>query len=363
MTTDKNTLKSWFLRGLKPLATQFAAWIDSYWHKDETIPIANIEDLPQTLNSKANSSDLDAEISTRTANETILQENIATVDGDLTTEIQSRQDAIAALEANKADKTELAAVKMGLTPHAPCKMMLSQNENGEHLNYTVTGEGVGKKMISTSNGAFASQELYFVVGDRILFTAFGYERVNAGIYVLTVLGDENTPWELTRAVDFDGSETLETMPSSMVPVNDGLYANYIFYVAQKGTGDNGSLIIDTDIVNWAVLYSPIDQRAKYALKEYFDALYSAKSSINKTVTIAVEDWSTEANVRGFFEATITDADVSVSSFIDGCFDNAFADIVITARILPQEIAGNGSFKLETVNIPSDSVDLIYKILR
>jgi len=34
---DRNTLKQWFSRGNKPLAAQFAAWIDSFWHKEDEI--------------------------------------------------------------------------------------------------------------------------------------------------------------------------------------------------------------------------------------------------------------------------------------------------------------------------------------
>jgi len=65
-TTDKNTLKSWFKRGLKPLASQFEAWIDSYWHKDEQIPTAKIEGLEDTLIRK-----IDREAVTGIINEAI----------------------------------------------------------------------------------------------------------------------------------------------------------------------------------------------------------------------------------------------------------------------------------------------------
>ena len=35
---------------MKPLQSQFAAWIDSYWHKDDQIPMASIEGLDDALN-------------------------------------------------------------------------------------------------------------------------------------------------------------------------------------------------------------------------------------------------------------------------------------------------------------------------
>ena len=59
-TTDKNTLRSWFLTGLKPLQAQFWAWMDSYWHKDEQIPQSAISNLTSTLNAKAEKSQFDA---------------------------------------------------------------------------------------------------------------------------------------------------------------------------------------------------------------------------------------------------------------------------------------------------------------
>ncbi len=55
MTTAKNILKQWFVRGAKPLAVQFAAWIDSYWHKDEKIPAVQVEGLQEAFDSKADS--------------------------------------------------------------------------------------------------------------------------------------------------------------------------------------------------------------------------------------------------------------------------------------------------------------------
>lgn len=46
-----NTLKNWFKRGFKPLQQQFYDWLDSYWHKDEKIPIATIDGLEILLNT------------------------------------------------------------------------------------------------------------------------------------------------------------------------------------------------------------------------------------------------------------------------------------------------------------------------
>ncbi|WP_121812806.1 hypothetical protein [Mucilaginibacter kameinonensis] len=59
-------LKSFFTRGAKPTAGQFASWIDSFWHKDEdTIPINKIGNLSSTLAGKVSSEDLQSEATIR----------------------------------------------------------------------------------------------------------------------------------------------------------------------------------------------------------------------------------------------------------------------------------------------------------
>jgi hypothetical protein len=50
---DKNTIKNWFRTGLKPTQAQFWATWDSFWHKDEKIPITAIDDIEALLNDKA----------------------------------------------------------------------------------------------------------------------------------------------------------------------------------------------------------------------------------------------------------------------------------------------------------------------
>lgn len=54
MSTPKNTLKQWFSNGKKPDEQQFWAWLESYWHKDEKIPIETIQDIQNILSGKAN---------------------------------------------------------------------------------------------------------------------------------------------------------------------------------------------------------------------------------------------------------------------------------------------------------------------
>ncbi len=55
--TAKDILKSWFSTGKKPTGTQFAEWIDSFWHKGEAIKITDVENLQTTLANKVQSTD------------------------------------------------------------------------------------------------------------------------------------------------------------------------------------------------------------------------------------------------------------------------------------------------------------------
>jgi hypothetical protein len=52
MTVNRDTIKSWFKKGLKPFESQFANWIDSFWHKDDNIPIDSVEGLSDVVNNK-----------------------------------------------------------------------------------------------------------------------------------------------------------------------------------------------------------------------------------------------------------------------------------------------------------------------
>jgi hypothetical protein len=56
------TIKNWFLTGLKPTQSQFHAWMDSFWHKDEAIPTNKITGLELILNAKAEKSQFDSHV-------------------------------------------------------------------------------------------------------------------------------------------------------------------------------------------------------------------------------------------------------------------------------------------------------------
>ena len=49
----RNILKGWFSSGKKPLQNQFWDWLDSFWHKEDSIPISAITGLQSALDNLA----------------------------------------------------------------------------------------------------------------------------------------------------------------------------------------------------------------------------------------------------------------------------------------------------------------------
>ncbi len=54
MIVTREQLKAWFRKGMYPLESQFAAWIDSFVHKTDIIEMSLVEGLVDVLNKKAN---------------------------------------------------------------------------------------------------------------------------------------------------------------------------------------------------------------------------------------------------------------------------------------------------------------------
>lgn len=58
MITQKKTLKKWFSNFMKPAQEHFSAWIDSYWHKNEQIPMSNIDGLSRAIENTVSAKQL-----------------------------------------------------------------------------------------------------------------------------------------------------------------------------------------------------------------------------------------------------------------------------------------------------------------
>ena len=79
--TPKKTLKKWFSNLMKPAQEHFAAWIDSFWHKSEQIPMSNIEGLSRAIENTVSAGQLLNHINDTNAHRALFDEKVDKEDG------------------------------------------------------------------------------------------------------------------------------------------------------------------------------------------------------------------------------------------------------------------------------------------
>jgi hypothetical protein len=67
-----NTIKNWFKTGLKPTQAQFWDWLDSFRHKSDKVPVAEIEGINELLLAKASADILNSHLSDPSAHSQLL---------------------------------------------------------------------------------------------------------------------------------------------------------------------------------------------------------------------------------------------------------------------------------------------------
>ena len=79
--TPKKTLKKWFSNFMKPAQEHFAAWIDSYWHKDEQIPMKNIDGLSRAIENTVSAGQLLNHINDTNAHRNLFDQKVDKEEG------------------------------------------------------------------------------------------------------------------------------------------------------------------------------------------------------------------------------------------------------------------------------------------
>ncbi|WP_271783859.1 hypothetical protein [Aquimarina algiphila] len=78
---DRNTIKNWFKKRAKPTQTQFWNWIDSFWHKNEKIPIGSIEQIDEILLEKADAEALQMHLENGSAHNKLFEKKVDKISG------------------------------------------------------------------------------------------------------------------------------------------------------------------------------------------------------------------------------------------------------------------------------------------
>ena len=79
--TAINTLKKWFSNFKKPNQEQFWAWIDSFWHKSEQIPMSSIDGLDRIIEGTASAQQFQNHINDTHAHKEVLDKKVDKVEG------------------------------------------------------------------------------------------------------------------------------------------------------------------------------------------------------------------------------------------------------------------------------------------
>jgi len=72
--TAIETLKQWFSNLKKPTQEQFWAWLDSFWHKSEKIPMASVEGLDKLVEGTASAEQLNNHLNDTQAHKVLFDE-------------------------------------------------------------------------------------------------------------------------------------------------------------------------------------------------------------------------------------------------------------------------------------------------
>lgn len=79
--TAIETLKQWFSNLKKPTQEQFWAWLDSFWHKSEKIPMASVEGLDKLVEGTASAEQLSNHLNDTQAHKVLFDKKVDKVEG------------------------------------------------------------------------------------------------------------------------------------------------------------------------------------------------------------------------------------------------------------------------------------------
>ena len=145
---NRNTLKSWFIRGAKPLAAQFADWIDSFWHKEDTLPIGSVENLTDELNKRATAESV-RNVETRVA--TLENATHVSAHADLT----GKNDEADVQHLTEAEKAQITTNKNDIAYLRALKTLITVSQN-------IIEVDCSKDLIETTNNGTSTAVFSFI---------------------------------------------------------------------------------------------------------------------------------------------------------------------------------------------------------
>ncbi len=274
-----NTIKNWFKTGLIPTQNQFWDVWDSFWHKDNQIPVDNIENLGNLLNNKADTEALQNHNEADDSHSDLFNALKGRIDENAQ-EIESIQST----DYLKVDDVTKAA-KVGLSIQD--KDGIEQWKSTEKLKF---GKGL-KKTVATE---------LIEVSDEVALK----DVENTFQAKQNFLGGARV-WDVGSA-DQKNNLTLRANPSNTDTSNPRFY-DIVAYGRNSGAGWKSGL-------NFIVHYSGGDEQKALVL-EAIDAT-TAKATINANTVVNGDFSINGAFVQPFCSLTRTSSDILTFSAFD-----------------------------------------------
>lgn len=240
-------LKSWFKKGMYPTESQFGDWLDSFFHRDDKIPVASIDGLDNAINSKAEQSAIDT-----------LSQSVSAIsnkaDGANITAASAREDAKQALTDAGAAQQSISSVKDTI----PYRFgMYYKRSSMRPDKPSVTNEdGLSGSWVSTPEDTTGSFPLW------VIYCWWSSTAIN-GTYLRMIEGPFLTLEEITSNNNLSNEEKMKLAQLSGVNTGDQDLSG-LQTLIEKNQANGYAGLDDMGKVPAALLPSYVDDVLEYA---------------------------------------------------------------------------------------------------
>lgn len=247
-----NDIKEWFKTNKKPTQQQFWATWDSFWHKDENIPISKIQNLVNSLLGKADKGQFDAHVQSQDAHG-ITQRLAQKAPLEHSHEIEDINGLTEALEnanVGPATATEIGGVKLAgdlagpaTAPTVPTK--LNKGANTEFQDIDATSEKHGFALFTRLGAIMRTPSLIWdetnkrltIAGTQAVWQA--YSQVPDGNMGIKALANALTAFKL-----FDDNGNFLTLGTRNAKRYLAIH-NAVELVGQNGNNQTEFISVDS----------------------------------------------------------------------------------------------------------------------
>ncbi|NOS92094.1 MAG: hypothetical protein HOP30_09245 [Cyclobacteriaceae bacterium] len=364
MATPKSSLINWFKRGLKPLETQFAAWIDSYWHKDESIPQSSVNGLIADLGARPLQTYVDAQIAAITLAAQNLDSVLATGNNANGRRITNLADPTAPQDADtraardaaltlKVDLTRAAFSVVGNDTNASANAVDLAASDGQILrrkgsNFGFGNNGLNALLFNNNQGIDAE-----TAGDTLSIGGTNAAIVNIGRagQTVNILGSVLS-WQATNSYVNDQLITLNRGGGAATAVGAGIEieeASAITGFIKTNASRNGYLFKAPSITNTIeFLLSSLtadrqltvpNANGTLAISASGNIALSAVGNITFTGILPVANGGTGSATVNFWQ-TASGAVLSANNTVSGAFNIGFTHTATGFGVAAASITAN-----------------------